>query len=111
MQVKLDGEAVAIIYGYVNLKDLSNAMSSNAFDGWGAVVNEAIEEGMRVYGTYEAGSSATILPNSNLFHVNDWKSLRNMLGQSGERVDKGIWSVANAARNLVQIVDEVQYGI
>lgn len=85
--------------------------SSNAFDGWGAVVNEAIEEGMRVYGTYEAGSSATILPNSNLFHVNDWKSLRNMLVQSGERIDKGIWSVANAARNLVQIVDEVQYGI
>lgn len=33
VQVKLDGEAVAIIYGYVNLKDLSNVMSSNAFDG------------------------------------------------------------------------------
>ena len=31
------------------------------------VLSEALEEGMAVVGTYEAGSSATILPESILF--------------------------------------------
>ena len=37
-------------------------LASNAYEGWGAVVSEALEEGMRVLGTFEAGASAAILP-------------------------------------------------
>ena len=46
-------------------------LPSNAYEGWGAVVSEALEEGMEVLGTYEAGSSATVLPQENLFHAGD----------------------------------------
>ena len=85
--------------------------SSNSFDGWGAVVNEALEEGMRVYGTYEAGSSATMLPDSNLFHAQDWKRLRKILTESNAYADIGVWSVKKAAKKLVEIIDEVLYGV
>ena len=54
-------------------------LSSNGYEGWGAVVNEALEEGMRVIGTYEAGASSTMLPDDCLFHSGDWKRLQNLL--------------------------------
>lgn len=54
-------------------------LASNAYEGWGAVVSEALEEGMKVIGTYEAGSCATILPNEYLFHVGDWQHLLKLL--------------------------------
>lgn len=54
-------------------------LASNGYEGWGAVVSEALEEGMTVLGTYEAGSSATILPEECLFHAGDWRVLKNML--------------------------------
>jgi len=53
--------------------------SSNAFEGWGAVVSEALTEGMTVIGTYEAGAPAALLPESNLFHCGDWKRLAELL--------------------------------
>jgi len=53
--------------------------SSNGFDGWGAVVPEALSEGMTVIGTYEAGASAALLPESNLFHSGDWRALAKLL--------------------------------
>lgn len=49
--------------------------SSNGMDGWGAVVNEALEEGVAVVGTYETGASAALLPASNLYHCGDVKGL------------------------------------
>ena len=78
-------------------------LSSNAFEGWGAVVNEAVEEGMRVIGTFEAGSSATMLPASNLFHAGDWRSLARLLANPAKLadVDRDIWSVASAADALL----------
>lgn len=50
-------------------------LASDGGEGWGAVVNEALEEEMCVLGTYEAGASATMLPTANLFHAGDYKSL------------------------------------
>ena len=50
-------------------------LASNAYEGWGAVVSEALEEGMKVIGTYEAGASATILPKERLFHSGDCNAL------------------------------------
>ena len=76
-------------------------LASNGYEGWGAVVCEALEEGMKVVGTFEAGSSAAILPDSNLFHAGDWRSLLRILQSGVQDVSIGEWSAANAAEKLV----------
>ena len=76
-------------------------LSSNAYEGWGAVVSEALAEGMKVVGTYEAGSSGTMLPESNLFHAGDWKELLNLLRRGPKLVDADVWSAASFAKTLV----------
>ena len=79
-------------------------LSSNAYEGWGAVVSEALEEGMAVIGTYEAGSSGTMLPESNLFHAGNWKKLQRIL-QCGPRiVDAKVWSASSFAKILLKEV-------
>jgi glycosyltransferase involved in cell wall biosynthesis len=75
-------------------------LSSNAYEGWGAVVSEAIEEGLAVIGTYEAGSSATILPESNLFHAGGWCRLQKLLQNDILKIDIGLWTAKNAADAL-----------
>ena len=82
-------------------------LASNGYEGWGAVVSEALEEGMEVFGTYEAGSSATILSEGSLFHAGDWKGLMALLHNSKkmERVStcKSFdWSAAVAAQNFMK---------
>ena len=80
-------------------------MSSNGYEGWGAVVSEALEEGMLTLGTHEAGSSATILPESHLFHAGDWRALAELLRKAadGELKPTGIgeWTAKKAAELLV----------
>lgn len=44
-------------------------MPSNAEEGWGAAVSEALSEGCPVISTYEAGSSATLLEDRFLYHT------------------------------------------
>lgn len=78
-------------------------LSSNAYEGWGAVVSEALEEGMSVIGTYEAGSSGTILPEGNLFHAGDWRRLKKLLQNDILRVDIGLWT-ANGASEYIKSV-------
>lgn len=83
-------------------------LPSNAYEGWGAVVSEALEEGMEVFGTYEAGSSATILPRENLFPAGDWKVLRDKLvgyAQTRKHHCHGIgkWNARYAAEKLVAL--------
>lgn len=85
-------------------------LPSNAYEGWGAVVSEALEEGMEVFGTYEAGSSATILPRENLFPAGDWKTLRDKLvryARTWEGYCRGIgnWNAKYAAEKLL---DEIE---
>lgn len=75
-------------------------LSSNAYEGWGAVVSEALEEGMKVIGTYEAGSSATILPKECLFHAGDWKRLLKLLQNGVRGVGIGEWTAADASKVL-----------
>lgn len=80
-------------------------LPSNAYEGWGAVVSEALEEGMEVLGTYEAGSSATVLPQENLFHAGDWWTLRDKLVRYAETRQRrcqgiGMWSAKQAAAKL-----------
>ena len=84
-------------------------LSSNAYEGWGAVVSEALEEGMRVLGTYEAGSSATILPKERLFHSGDYKALAALL-EKESRGDLppcsiGDWTAKFAAERLLELAE------
>ena len=79
-------------------------LASNGYEGWGAVVSEALEEGMKVVGTYEAGSSGTMLPKSNLFHAGDWKGLLNILRRGPQSIDADVWSAASFAKTLVNEV-------
>lgn len=81
-------------------------LSSNGYEGWGAVVSEALEEGMKVIGTYEAGSSATMLPESQLFHAEDWRRLRQLLAnRESKSVGIGDWSVQYAGKFLVDFAN------
>ena len=81
-------------------------LPSNAWEGWGAVVNEALEEGMVVIGSYEAGACRVMLPESNLFRAGDWRGLMNLMISKINRVMIGEWSVANACKTLMGLLDK-----
>lgn len=78
--------------------------ASNGYEGWGAVVSEALEEGMKVVGTYESGASATMLPETNLFRSCDWKMLEKRLSADIPCVLIGDWSVKCAAEQLMKVI-------
>ena len=85
-------------------------LASDENEGWGAVVNEALEEGMKVLGTYEAGASAAMLPDGDLFHSGDWRRLAELLARcakekrNGKLVGQSIgeWTPEKAAQRLVR---------
>ena len=81
-------------------------LPSDGGEGWGAVVSEALEEGMKVLGTVEAGSSATILPPTHLFKAGDVKRLIGLLSQEIEQISIGEWSAKNAANTLGGVFNE-----
>ena len=119
-------EDIIRLHSQVSIDDVRRLMrendvyvlSSNASEGWGAVTNEALEEGMHVLGTYEAGSSATILNEDDLFHAGDWKRLQFLLERCldekrhGTLKGQGIgeWSAEKAADRLMTLIDDVQNG-
>ena len=83
-------------------------LSSNGSEGWGAVVSEALAEGMQVVGTHEAGASATVLPESHLFCSGDWRGLGKLLSvvHTLPREALDVWSVRQAAVNFMKIAQE-----
>lgn len=84
--------------------------TSDGRDGWGAVVNEALEEGMLVFGTYETGASATVLPVTQQFHVGDVKALTELVLKAYRREIKksniGEWSAAKGASRLLEMLKD-----
>ena len=82
---------------------------SNGRDGWGAVVSEALEEGMLALGSHEAGATVTILPPTHRFGCHDSKRLASLLVQAArgelERVPIGEWTAARAANRLMNRLD------
>jgi glycosyltransferase involved in cell wall biosynthesis len=113
---KLAGDCPRIrFHGQVKIEQVRELMrkhevyvlSSNAEEGWGAALNEALEEDMKVIGTYEAGSSVTILPESNLYHAGDWRSLKKLILATRDlpKVDIGEWGPEKAAERLLALVD------
>ena len=87
--------------------------ASNAIDGWGAVVSEALEEGLRVLGTFETGASAAMLDGASLFHTGDFYRLATLLTDcvwqkaAGTLSGQGIgdWSVERAAVRLLELAE------
>ena len=84
---------------------------SNGMEGWGAVVNEALEEGMYVIGTRETGACATLLAEDALFSCGDWRRLGKLLIQCGDAKRQGVlkgqgiglWTAESAAERLMGI--------
>ena len=82
-------------------------LPSNGTEGWGAVVNEAMQEGCVVIGSEAAGSSKSILRNREnglLFSPGDWRTLsehlhllgsdtilRATLARSGTAINSELW--------------------
>lgn len=80
---------------------------SDGQDGWGAVVNEALEEGMAVIGTLEAGASATMLSPERLYSVGDVRALRQILKTLCPMPGRiGAWSVQQAAEAFLALAKE-----
>ena len=80
-------------------------LASNAYEGWGSVVSEALSEGMKVIGTYEAGSSGTILHDTNLYHCGDWPTLQKLIEGKLPDIGIGEWNPRGAANALMDIAN------
>jgi len=82
-------------------------LASNAEEGWGAALNEAMEEGVISLGTYEAGSSSSMLQESHLFHAGDWEGLSRLLAKVANGnlgfVGMGEWTAECAAGKLLSM--------
>lgn len=86
-------------------------LPSNGHEGWGAVVNEALEEGMIVLGTRQSGACATMLNEKFLFDEGDVQALSRLLEKARAEFkggEIGAWSASSgAARLLKEVVSHV----
>ena len=104
---KLTGVTMAEVRKAMREHDVY-VLASDATEGWGCVVNEALEEGMRVLGTFEAGASAAMLPKERLYHAGDVKALARLLeleaqdGGSLPPCSIGEWTAQAAATRLLK---------
>lgn len=101
-------------------------LPSDGGEGWGAVVNEAMEEGCAVIATHECGAGATMIrdgQNGLLFRAGDVgalaKGLRRMqddpemrreLAKGGRATVRQIWSPDIASERLVAFCQAVLAG-
>lgn len=76
-------------------------LPSNAYEGWGAVVSEALEEGLQVFAALDSGAGGTMLPPSHLFKAQDVERLRELLRADLPKVSIGPWTAAHAAETLI----------
>jgi glycosyltransferase involved in cell wall biosynthesis len=93
-------------------------LPSNGYEGWGAVVNEAMSAGCAVVASAAAGSAKTLIEhgtNGLLFTPGDWQTLaehliflgrneakRLQLAQAGQRTITELWSPALGAGRFVK---------
>ena len=86
-------------------------LSSDENEGWGVALQEALLEGMIGVGTYEAGSSASILPMECLFHAGDYKALRRLIVKARNnglpRPSMKAWTLQAAIEKLGEIRKEL----
>ena len=101
-----EGSSYIHFHDYVPIEEVRYLMRShdiyvlcsNGYEGWGAVVSEALCEGMKVIGTVDAGSSSTILPINQLYMTNDLKSLDDLLNKNIPNIGIGHWTAEDAAQ-------------
>ena len=83
-------------------------LASDAHEGWGAVVSEALVEGLRVFATYESGSGATMLSDEYLFHAGDWRRLACLLRGAAREFAHGqgigLWSAEEGVKRLLAAI-------
>lgn len=94
-------------------------LPSNGYEGWGAVVNEAMSAGCAVVASNAAGAARTMIKsgvNGLLFKSGDWRGLaddllllsrnetmRRQLAVEGQRTITECWSPAVAAERFVNV--------
>ena len=94
-------------------------LSSNAQEGWGAVINEAMSEGCTIIASEHAGAAKTLIrhgENGLIFKPKDWKALghllsfaasdkskRIQLARRGQQTIANDWSPAVAAERFLSI--------
>ena len=88
-------------------------LASDAMEGWGCVVQEALTEGVPVVGTYEAGASAAILPDAQLFHAGDYRELARKIValQTAEDVVRTLpydYTPVGGAERLLKLVGSLK---
>ena len=82
-------------------------LCSNGAEGWGAALNEAMEEDMYVLGSNEAGASATMLPASHRYSAGDYYALSKLICQVVEgnlpKIPIGEWSARRTAERFLEL--------
>ena len=105
---KLTGVSPAEVREAMRTHDVF-VLASNGYEGWGAVVSEALEEGMNVIGTLECGSCPMLLPEERLYHCGDVRALAKLLVKEYNNelpsCSIGDWTAAQAAEKLVKLVE------
>ena len=86
-------------------------LASNAVEGWGAALSEAMEEGMAAFGTEEAGASAALLPEPRLFRSGDVAALARLLAGARGMAPAPMppdFTAAGAAERLLAVVERMK---
>lgn len=131
---KLGVDDVVKFLGVLPNKDILEAMrehdiflfTSDKREGWGAVANEAMSNGCVLVGSDAIGSIPFLvkdLENGCIFKSCNVESLtekvtwlidnpieRQKIALNGYRTMRDIWSPENAAKNLLQLIDDILNG-
>lgn len=100
--------------------------TSDRFEGWGAVANEAMSQGCALVGSDAIGSVPYLIEhrvNGMIFKSGDIDSLTrcvnelldnpsllDSIGHNAVKTMRTMWSPKVAARNLLQLIDDLQNG-
>lgn len=82
-------------------------MPSDGGEGWGAVVSEAVLANCPALSTFEAGSSATLLPKDLLYPAKSVKGLSEKLKETSFYVPGRVaatWTGENYAKALIDLI-------
>jgi len=101
-------------------------LPSNGYEGWGAVINEAMAEGCAVVASNAAGSAKTMIrdgENGLLFCPGDWRQLgeklillsdnetfRLKIARTGQKTMRDSWSPQIAAKRFLAISEALLSG-